>query len=167
MVKNLQMVPLLIAGFLMLSTPLFALGLSIDQLRQSADKGNPVAQYKLANSFFNGRGIVRNKTEALAWYMKAAENGYINAQYRLGVIYQTGNGAPKNYKKALSWYLKAAAMGYAGAQNNLGKMYEKGEGIEQNVVSPVIILRLTYGVHGQEGEGIPPEEATYLLLNQK
>ncbi len=131
--KKLILGFLVIVGNLVFSGTLSALEANIEQIRKVAEKGHPVAQYKLGNSFFHGKGVAKDDTEALVWYKKAADQGYIIAQYNLGVIYQTGNGAIKDYFKALDWYFKAAENGSAGAQNKLGMMYEKGEGVAQKL----------------------------------
>ena len=74
----------------------------------------------------------KNYSEAVKWYLKAAEQGYADAQNNLGFCYDNGKGVEKDPKQAVYWYQKAAEQGYASAQFNLGLCYENGKGVEQD-----------------------------------
>ncbi len=97
-----------------------------------AQKGDPNAQYNVANMYKKGCGITVNYTEALIWYQKAAEQGNIMAQNALADMYFDGLGVAKDHKKAAEWYQKAADQGYALAQNNLGYLYSEGVGVTKD-----------------------------------
>lgn len=85
-----------------------------DLLTRWAAKGNPEAQYRLANSM--------SDEEGLEWYLKAARKGHVLAQYHLGCYYKA------NPDEAIKWHLKAALQGYSNAQCSLAELYEtKGE----------------------------------------
>ncbi|MDE7135473.1 MAG: sel1 repeat family protein, partial [Muribaculaceae bacterium] len=71
-------------------------------------------------------------TEAVKWYLKAAEQGDVRAQKSLGRMYENGQGVTQNYTEAVKWYRKAAEQGDAAAQYNLGDMYKYGYGVYQN-----------------------------------
>lgn len=47
----------------------------LNQLRELAQSGNPVAAYKLGKIYENGEGVVQNYTEAYVWYARAAASG--------------------------------------------------------------------------------------------
>jgi uncharacterized protein (TIGR02145 family) len=45
----------------------------------AAKKGNKKAQYNLGNCYYNGKGVILDKSEALKWYKLSAEQGYESA----------------------------------------------------------------------------------------
>ena len=56
----------------------------IERYKRYAEAGNAVAQFNLAQCFFNGTGITVDLREAVKWYIRAANGGYLDAQYNLG-----------------------------------------------------------------------------------
>jgi len=127
--------------------------LAYKEFKKSALKGHSDSQYNLAVMLYSGKGIPRDKAEAVYWFVKAAEGGDESAQYNLGVLYATDkelpdeypmmeNGeiyfqvsnkqTPTNAEKAFKWYKMAAEQGHASAQLNLGVMYNQGVGVKQN-----------------------------------
>lgn len=112
-------------------------------LRKAADKGDPKAQYELAEAYFGNNSRAKPdkslseaeaKAEAIRLFKKSAENGFPKAQNELGECYERGDGVPKDQSEAVKWYIKAAEQGYAKAQKNLGHRYSKGEGVEKDLV---------------------------------
>ena len=55
---------------------------------------------------------MKNETEAVKWFQRAAEQGYAQAQYNLGFCYEYGTGVVKNLPEAGKWYQKAIQGGY-------------------------------------------------------
>ena len=64
---------------------LFSLGVCYEEkdnakafanVKESAEKGNPLAQYRLALYYQNGYGVKVNESLAYKWYKKAIANGY-------------------------------------------------------------------------------------------
>ena len=70
-----------------------------------------------------------NYTEAMSWFLKAAENGYSDAQSELGFMYMNGEGVPVNKPEGAKWLIKAGENGDAMAQRALGFMYKNGDGV--------------------------------------
>lgn len=99
---------------------------------EKALEGEPSAQYRLGDCFYNGIGVNVDFQKACYWFEKAAEQGNIDAQYKLGLCYYHGNGLDKDYEKARLWYEKAAEQGNECSQINLAGIYEKGEGVERD-----------------------------------
>ena len=107
---------------------------SADQIsegQKATEPNDAEAQYKLGDSYFFGRGVPQDYTEAVKWFRKAAEQGHAEAQATLGICYGTGRGVPtdepeKDYREAIKWYRKAAEQGLAVAQYNLGNSYAEG-----------------------------------------
>jgi len=44
--------------------------------RHIAEQGEPMMQYQLGIFYFNGRGVSKDKDEAIKWWHKAAEQGF-------------------------------------------------------------------------------------------
>ena len=74
----------------------------------------------------------QNYSDAVNWFLKAAEHGHVEAQFKLGNCYEYGNGVPENSEAAARWYRKAAEQGHIEAQYELGLCYYCGEGVEEN-----------------------------------
>jgi len=100
---------------LLAATPKFETA-TIDQLRQMAEKGNPVAENALGLRYFEGdekNGIPQDENEAFRWFNSAAEHGNLAAQSKLGFLYWSGRGVPKDLNKAYFWTVLARARGDA------------------------------------------------------
>jgi TPR repeat protein len=76
-------------------------------------------------------------SEAMKWYLLAAEQGHARAQFCVAVNYDEGKGVSQDYKEALKWYRKAAEQGDVDAQCNLGSAFGNGEGVEQDYTEAV------------------------------
>lgn len=97
-------------------------GLSVSELQEKAQEGDPEAQYSLANVCYRAK----NPSEGANWLLKAAEQGHIRAQCDLGVMYHKGFGVDQSYEDCLRWHRMAANQGDALAQHNLGSLNGKG-----------------------------------------
>lgn len=120
---------------------------AIDTLENIYEHGNDCIHKELGEIYYIGRGVKKNHSEALRWYIKAAERGNVDAkiwfqrvaeqgdteaQLKLGYMFYEGLGVPKNYILALKWYKKAAEHGNVQAMYSLGGMYYYGDGIEDD-----------------------------------
>ena len=92
---------------------------SIDSIQNSALDGNPQAQYELGQMYEFGRGVGQDYTEAMDWYIKAANKDHAQAQYAIGLLYEHGRGVVPNASTVAEWYTKAANQGDTWAINNL------------------------------------------------
>ena len=90
--------------------------------QQAAQQGQAIAQSLLASCHFYGKGIDKDKAQAMVWFRKAAEQGIARAQANLGLMYAKGEGIAKDEAQAVEWFRKAAEQGDAKAQVNLGNM---------------------------------------------
>ena len=81
------------------------------------------SQFWLAKCYHKGWGIIKDDSETVKWYSKAANQGYPKAQCNLGNYYRNGWGVPKDESEALKWYKEAAEQGDSYAQCNLGNYY--------------------------------------------
>jgi TPR repeat protein len=98
-----------------------------------AEKGDALAQSKLADAYFIGRlGVAENQAEAVRWLRKAAAQNFANAQLNLGNCYWRGQGVDKDVTEAMKWYRKAAEQNVPEAQYNLGVGYRDGQGVPKD-----------------------------------
>jgi len=81
---------------------------SIISLRQSAKRGIPSAQVKLAKRYQTGQGVERDQEQYIYWLRNAAENGYIEAQFLLGMELYHGRACERNLSSSLIYLDRAA-----------------------------------------------------------
>lgn len=138
------------------------------QFRSLADQGKPVAQYDLAQMYFDGRGVPRDPLQAAKWFRRAADQGHAGAQNSLGALYLSGQGVEQNTAEAIRFYRLSAAQGYAIAQHNLGSIYISGRYLPQNFEEGAKWLQLAadQGIAGsmlglgalyEDGQGAPQD----------
>ncbi|MFC5768416.1 tetratricopeptide repeat protein [Thauera sinica] len=110
-----------------------------DTLLQSAQTGDPEAQYRLARSMLydSSRGRT-GAAEAVDWLRRAAESGHTGAMVQLGKLYRTGLGVLQNFDLTLAWLRKAADGGDAEGMLELGRMYRSGTGVKQDLVEAYV-----------------------------
>jgi len=111
--------------------------ISVEELRDKAESGDPNSQYDLGLRYWKGYGIPQDYKEAAKWWTKAAEQGHAEAQFRLALLYFVGSGVPQDTKEAVKWYTRAAEQGHAEAQLLLGMMYNEGKGVLQDTKEAV------------------------------
>ena len=88
-------------------------------LRPLAEKGNAVAQYRIAMMHRMGLGLPKDRKQAQKWSKLAATQGNPEAQQLLGSLYYKGEGAePDDVSRAYMWYDVAATQGNTEAQKD-------------------------------------------------
>ncbi len=108
--------------------------LSLENLRQHAEAGDPGSQFQLAHRYLNGDGVAIDNFIALQWFTRAAEQGNPNAQYNIAVMYLNGIGVIQDNAAAVDWFRQAAENGDAQAQFTLAIILFNGQyGVPQNV----------------------------------
>jgi GAF domain-containing protein len=93
---------------------------SFEQLRHMAEKGEPRAENVLGLRYFQGdekEGVKRNESEAVHWFIAAAEHGNVAAQSKLGFLYWSGRGVPKDLDKAYLWTVVASGRASEGVKD--------------------------------------------------
>jgi uncharacterized protein len=107
--------------------------MTLAELQTAAEKGNPQAQFELGERFHNGSGVLKDSTEAVEWWQKAAAQKFPPAELDLGVAYGRGDGVPKNMQEGVKWCRMAADSGLTMAQMTLGILFCDGHsGVEQD-----------------------------------
>ena len=124
---------------------LWGLGEKIDvqeglqQLRQAAEKGHPLAQGVLATCWRFGRGAEKDVRQAgrsaeqvLPAVAALAAAGDAEALFVLARFSEDGLGKKKDDAEAVRWYRQAADRGLPAAMTNLGWMYDTGRGVAKD-----------------------------------
>jgi localization factor PodJL len=101
-------------------------------LRNAANHGLAMAQYRLAKVYERGEGVAADLNTARQWTERAAAAGNRRAMHDLGVYYARGDGAPLDEAAAFRWFRQAAELGVADSQYNLGVLYQQGRGVPAN-----------------------------------
>ncbi len=101
----------------------------VAMLRRAADRGFPMAQYRLAKLYERGEGVETDLAVARQWTERAAAAGNRRAMHDLGVYFARGEGAPLDEAAAFRWFRQAAELGVADSQFNLGVLYQQGRGV--------------------------------------
>jgi localization factor PodJL len=102
-------------------------------LTQAAEKGQAVAQYRLATLYQHGQGVAADPVQAAQWYETAAAQGNRKAMHNLAISFADGAAGKKDMAEAALWFAKAAALGLPDSQFNLAVLYETGAGVPQSL----------------------------------
>jgi|GEM_PF-3377170 len=99
-----------------------------DSYMQSPQPREVEVNYRLGAMFLKGRGVEKNRSEAMEWFKKAAMQGHAHAQYHVGKMYAGGECGSGKIAQAIKWYTKAASQGHPRAQFCLKKLSITGQG---------------------------------------
>ena len=69
---------------------------------RDAAQGQVYAQFNLGVVFAQGQGVPQDYTEAIKWYLLAAQQGNTDAQFNLGLMYTQGQGVPQSYAEEIA-----------------------------------------------------------------
>jgi TPR repeat protein len=101
---------------------------AVAEWRGPADKGDPDAQFNLAQAYKLGRGVPRDLTRAETLYAAAATKGHLQASDNYGLmLFQRGERA-----KAMPYIRAAAERGDARAQYIYGLAMFNGDGVPKD-----------------------------------
>lgn len=118
-----------------------------------AELGVADAQYILGLSYFSntdfetGANFIKDYSQAVKWYLKAAEQGHVKAQVQLGICYANGLGVDKNESKAYGWWLKAAKQGNESAISFI-KQQNKCRLILKSATPSLVVIKVIKDVLG-------------------
>jgi hypothetical protein len=74
------------------------------ELKELALKGGALEQHELANCYFYGQGVVRDRAQAFFFYRLAGGQGNIESQNKLGICYHNGHGVKRDQLEACAWW---------------------------------------------------------------
>ena len=69
-----------------------------------------------------GKGVERDKAQAAAWFIKAAERGDAMGQFCLSLCYAGGDGVKQDIAASLRWLKKAAEQDLPAAVEALERL---------------------------------------------
>ena len=112
---------------------------ALELCHQAFHDGSVSVCFKLGEWYSEGRGVKKNLSLALAWYLKGYERGDERGKYEagrisylLGRIPPGGHQSPEERQKSLNYLRQAAEYGYAEAWFELAEASEQ-EGDEKTV----------------------------------
>ena len=112
------------------------------EARAERGSGDAEAQRRLAQKYYNGKGVRRDMAEAARFYQSAADQGDAIAQCSLGRMTQRDEGGlKKDDEAAAQLYRRSADQGYAQAQVHLGYCYRNGEGTPRDFAMAAQLYR--------------------------
>ncbi|MEX2481820.1 MAG: tetratricopeptide repeat protein [Gammaproteobacteria bacterium] len=102
----------------------------VHALALAAERGDVVAQRRLAALYQRGEGVAKNLERAAVLYRQAADQGDAEAQFNLANLYLLGEGVPADEVWAMTYYRRAAEQGHALARRNLSQLL-RAAGIDE------------------------------------
>lgn len=98
--------------------------LAHEYYEKSANQGNALGAFYLGYSYARGYGVKQNESEAVKWYLKAAEQEEVNALHFLGSAYYEGLlGLEVNHKTAVGYLCRASKAGHSESAPLLRRMW--------------------------------------------
>lgn len=85
--------------------------MTLDEVPKMAAEGDPTAQEAYGWMLFEGHHIPRNYTDAMYWFLKAADQGSVEAQYNIALMYARGLGVAKDMDESAKWVQSASRGG--------------------------------------------------------
>ena len=110
--------------------------LSYKYFLKSAETGNPDGMVQVANCLEVGKGVRKDRNEALRYYNLAASKNYAPAMVSLGERYMSGDGVQQDYKIGFKLFHDAALQGPPFgifAYFRLAICYENGYGTSRDL----------------------------------
>ena len=108
--------------------------MDLERTQSSAAAGDANAISSLAERYWRGDGVNRDRSKAVVLYRKAAALGNDRAMLQLGFLHENGGELPKSDEQAAAWFRRAVDSGNESAMFHLGVMYWAGRGVPQDLV---------------------------------
>jgi TPR repeat protein len=97
----------------------------------SASNKNRIAQFRLADLYFQGLGVERDENAAIEMYSNVITDQNHLSCY-LSQMYQTGKNKSQEFEKAAEYNKQVNGISYADAIRDRGILYEYGDSLEQS-----------------------------------
>lgn len=105
---------------------------SMEELSALCLVGDAIALTELGDRYYHGKGIDKDETLAVSYFLQAAESEYAVAEFIVGRLYEDGRLLNYDPKLVMDYFQKSADKGYAPAQYALGQAYYLGQICEKN-----------------------------------
>lgn len=134
-----------------------------------ANKGNTLAQYKLATMYEFGEGVKQDTNLALQWYNRAAQSGMKKAEQRQMYLQIRQNGFDEQlHTEWLNKLHSDASKGDVEASYLLSQMYRHGIGVNKDDRKALSILQNVYTLDNEHiGNEIASIEKQMQIQKQK
>ena len=106
--------------------------MELDKLIEEANKGYPVEQRMLGESYLFGTHGIKDIKKAIHWLTLAGDKGSMYAQCHLGLMYESGREVEINYTKAMEWYKKAFNQYSHEGAFGVARLYYRGRGVPKD-----------------------------------
>ena len=83
--------------------------------QKAADLGHADSMFNLALMYRHGKGVEKDLSKAIFWYVNASYLEHPNSMFNLSLLYEYGFGVKKDLKEAVEWCKKAAELNYEKA----------------------------------------------------
>ncbi len=93
-----------------------------EQLKQRAEGGDAAAMAEVGSCYYLGNyagGVNRDFSQALAWFLRAAEAGDTSVYMNIANIYEKGSAGERSFDKAYDWFRRAAELGSKEAEERM------------------------------------------------
>jgi hypothetical protein len=101
--------------------------------RLSAEQGNDMGQYFLAECYRDGKGVEKDFDEALKWFKAAADQGDDMAAFEIAWGNRDwGDSSVEMIKDSIDWIRSGVEQGSSEAMYALSMCYEAGDGVEES-----------------------------------
>ena len=118
----------------------------INSIKDSAERKNHWAQYRLAMMYYRGQGVKKNFEQAFYWINQSLEGLtvnssqedkqiYILALYMRAKMLKEGKGTKQNWGLAFKDFQRVSDLGHILALYRLAMMLKEGQGTKQNLRS--------------------------------
>lgn len=136
---------------------------AIREWQAMADKGDPDAQFNLAQAYKLGKGVEQDLDRAEALYGEAAAHGHVRAADNYGLLlFQRGDRA-----KAMPYILSAADRGEPPAQYILGLAFFNGDNVTKDWVRAYALISLARQAGLQQATSAMAQMDSYIPLEQR
>jgi TPR repeat protein len=115
-----------------------------------AREGDARAQGFVGFLYLYGKGVQKDREEALKWYQLASEQGDAAAQSNLCAELRESTNA-EDLANAVHWCKLSAAQGHQAGLFQLAGFYLYGRGVEQDLVEAYVWLSLAMATPGDSG----------------
>ncbi len=149
----------------------------IDLWSLAAERGDGMAQGRLAACYLNGQGVEKNPAEAWRLAYAAVEAGNPDGYWVIGNCYLDGKFVNKDPSRALEVFRQGHEEGSIRCTNALGYCYHNGQGVEEDHAEAVRLFRLAaeqryaaaqcnLGVCYRNGQGVEQDHAEAIRLSR-
>jgi uncharacterized protein len=127
--------------------------LSVSELTNRAEAGDPVAQNELGVRYGLGFDVPKDPGRAIDWFHKAARQGYGRASFNLAVLYFNSDDIKENKTLALQWFLLSEEAGDANGKDGLARMQSQMSAKEMNAAYVAVGDRYVDGTDVKQDYG--------------